>query len=206
MSTTIELRDKFSAATEVTSLATSDRVLAIDANGDQKKISRTNLANQGFSQTFSADANSAGRWVRIAKMSNYGSSCMLTISSGGFSGGWIYPLTMLVTAPHAGSLDNISIVSLCPQKANTVNSSYPCSKIRVTGAEETKYIDIFVANSYARTLNIVISCAMFSSLVTPAENPAVGNKVKEFDVSDLWGGGKLLSYNQLRNFTERRVA
>lgn len=188
MSLTRTLKDKVKNAQEVTSLEASDRLLAIDTNGNQKKISRTNLINQGLLVSFSAEANSTGRWIRIAQMTDYGSSCILTISVSGYSAGWYYPLTMLVTAPHGNSSETISIVSLSPRKVESSNGIYPFSKIRITGIEQQKYIDIFVSNPYKRNMNILMSCAMCSSLVAPVENPATLAKVKEFDVSNLWRG------------------
>lgn len=202
MSLTRTLKDKAKNAQEVTSLEASDRLLAIDTNGSQKKISRTNLINQGLLVSYSAEANSTGRWIRIAEMADYGSSCILTISVKGYSGGWYYPLTMLVTAPHANSLETISIVSLSPRKVESSNGIYPFSKIRITGSEANKYIDIFVSNSTVRHMNILMSCAMLSSLVTPVENPTTSTKVKEFDVSNLWGG--VIGYLPITyNYTEQ---
>lgn len=210
MNDTALMTDVFKNAQTVASMDSTDRLAVIDNAGVLKGIVRTDAVNQDMAMTYTAGANSAGRWIRIAKMTDYGSSFILTATVKGFHSGWCYPLTMLVSAPHGSSTATMLVIPISQGKANLPNAHYPFSKIRISGKEGSKSIDIFVANPVAWTMRFSLGCAVYSQLVAPTENPTAGEYEKQFDVVDLWGGGNYISLNKLQfkriTFAGRRAA
>lgn len=67
MSNPTTLADVLKGAPEVTSLESADRLLAVDANGDQKKISRYNLVPSNLRDNTYSETNKG--WIRIASSS-----------------------------------------------------------------------------------------------------------------------------------------
>ncbi len=187
MSEGMPITDLLKSSPEVTSLATTDRILAIDSNGEPKKISRSNTVNQDKQMKFTVTAGDE-RWIRVAKMTEYGSCCIMTVAATGFNGGWGYPLIFALNAPHGGSSSTIRIIPLNPGLHNTT-CYWSVPKIRISGNEANKYIDVYVpTRSSIRVLNIHLSNAVGCSLVDPVEDPTTYANVKEFDVASLWGG------------------
>ena len=193
MSTTKELKDVFKAAQEVTSLESSGSVMVCDNNGTPKKMSRDNLMRQDREIYRYRVVAGEERWIRIAKMSDYGSSAIVSISHVGFNGGWCFPITAMVCAPHAGSSVTMSVTSLVPKPQVVPGYSFPFSKMRITGNEGIKYIDILVSKySVDHFLCVSLVCGIATSLVTPVENPAEMTATKEFSIDSIltakWGG------------------
>ncbi len=187
MSEAILLADVLKSAPEVTSLVTTDRILAFDSQGEPKKITQENAVTQNSLLKAVIPAGDA-KWYRIASMSSYGSCAIMAVGLIGYTGGWFYPLVFCLTAPHGGNLDTMSIAPLNPGKASNVGR-YAISKVRVSGDEGTKHIDIYVDSStYARNLRVSVSSAVAFNLVSPIENPTTLATVKEFDVASVWGG------------------
>ena len=73
-------------AQELTSLAATDRLLATDANGNLRRISRDNLVNQNrLADTLYADSNN--RWTRVASWyNNDAASAIICLTAGYWSG------------------------------------------------------------------------------------------------------------------------
>lgn len=169
----------------VTSLGDDDAL--ISAKG--KRIKVENVSKAGNSMTFTLTAGE-DRWVRVADMNGYGSSCIFAISAARINQGYIIPLTMLISAPHGGASGNILIKPLSLEKVNTANARYLFTKIRVSSMEARKYVDLWMTNITADVaVTVVIACPLYTTLVTPTENAAPLTHIKEFEVdSSLWGG------------------
>lgn len=173
----------------VTSLTDTDTLLAVGSDGNGKRIKLSNAQKQNTGMSFSLPAGD-DRWVRIAKMTDYGSSCILSVTSKRVGMKYCVPVTMIVTATHAGNSGNQKVIALSEAMVGSNNSRYPFSKIRITGTEGVKYIDIFVHDLTATAqMYVGIACAMFSEMSGPEINPALLTNTKEFEIADIFGGG-----------------
>lgn len=192
---TKELSQVFNAAQEATSLASTDKLLIADANGAPKRISLPNAQNQNNTSSFVLAAG-ADRWVRLAKMTGYGASCILMVGARRISNRFNIPVTMLVQAPHGSSASNMKITILSQSIVSSSNSRYLFSKIRITGSEGTSYVDVLMTDlSSEATVGVNMTGCLFSELVDPVENPETMATVREFVLEDLFsqsagvGGG-----------------
>lgn len=121
---TTKLSDILKASAEVTSLASTDRLLAVDADGGTKKITRAGLDSDKFSSTgFLASVNSG--WLRIGSFSGQGDVLLYC----GATWGAATPTAILISAiAHINGDANINRVvnllpSTCFKKARLVKKS-----------------------------------------------------------------------------------
>ena len=161
-----------------------DTLLGV-SNGSLVQLNRNNL----FSMSYTVGSGDE-RWIRIAQMTQYGSSCILAINTLGFVGGWQWPVTLMVTAPHGASSGTMQISAISHPKPASTSAKAPFSQLRISGHEQLKYVDILMpASTSDKTLVVGISCALGASLVTPVENPTTLATVKVIDYADLFDRG-----------------
>lgn len=207
---TTTMPDVLKGAQKVTSLDSTDRMLAFDSNGNPRSIAADTFLTQNSVASLYVPANQEG-WLRIAKLGNYGAACIIGVTMIGFNGGWNLPVLLAVSAPHGSSKTTMDITPLNKKQTESANCKYAFSKMRITGNEATKYLDIYVvAKDVARSLRVSLGASLDCTLMTPAFDPQESTSTKEFLISDLWGGGKSLYINKLRlrltNGSERRAA
>lgn len=82
---TTKLSDLLKASEEVTSLASTDKVLAVDADGETKRISSHNLVTPNLRDETYADKNS--EWIRIASSVNNAAAAATVYFTDGFWAG-----------------------------------------------------------------------------------------------------------------------
>ena len=158
-----------------------DTLLGI-SNGSLTRFNRDNL----LSVSCTVESGDE-RWIRIAQLTSYGSSCILAINTLGYSGGWQWPVTLMVTAPHGATSGTMPISAISHPIPASTSGKAPFSQLRISGREQLKYVDILMpASTSDKTLVVSISCALGASLVTPVENPTTLATVKVIDYADLW--------------------
>ena len=109
----------------------------------------------------------------------------------GFNGGWNLPVLLAVSVPHGSSKTTMDITPLNKKQTESANCKYAFSKMRITGNEAIKYLDIYVvAKDVARSLRVSLGASLDCTLMTPAFDPQESTYTKEFLISDLWGGVK----------------
>ena len=196
MSESKTLADVLKGAPEVTSLASADRILAVDANGNQKKISKGHLRNEGI-MTSKLVAKGDSGWLRIANLSA-NSSAIVKIS---VAWGSIMPAMVLFGFffhPNGG----------CNIKPNILMSSSSVldSARFVRKRNSLGYLDIKVPITATENFSVEIIAPVGVTLtVGDATDAAIpeGFNTEEYS---LVGGGKTLRFNQLRRVAERRAA
>ncbi len=199
MSDGIKLPDVLKGATEVTSLSSTDRLVAFGSNGELKKITKANaVKKQAYIHGISSP-----QWVRVA-------------SFGGSVGALIAIESIWHNVPgnrilidcflHPDSISYNSITTLS-QMANAANRLLKKCRV-VVKRNSVCYFDIYYdATSQEQVFVKVVQGEYFSTLAEPiagAEIPE-GYTAKEFVFSENFGGGgKTLSLNLLCNLEERR--
>ena len=141
MSEPIILNNILKGSTESSSLASSDRILAVDSNGDIKRVSRSNLINQ---DTYLQSTISPGEsnWLRVAELpANASGILKISIDWGG-----IMP-AMIVLSVMAHCNSNSACRMQCISR---LSSSSVFSKARIVRkANTTCYLDIYAPLSSA---------------------------------------------------------
>lgn len=198
MSDGIKLPDVLKGATEVTSLSSTDRLVAFGSNGELKKITKANaVKKQAYIHGISSP-----QWVRVA-------------SFGGSVGALIAIESIWHNVPgnrilidcflHPDSINYNSITTLS-QMANAANRLLKKCRV-VVKRNSVCYFDIYYdSTSQEQVFVKVMQGEYFSTLAEPiagAEIPE-GYTAKEFVFSENFGGGKTLSLNLLCNLEERR--
>ena len=91
MAETMDLKDVLKSAQTVTSLnsetgglANEESLLAIDADGVPKRVSRRTLVNSTYQQCYQSPV--VDRWHRVAKITNYASAGIVTLTTGLWAG------------------------------------------------------------------------------------------------------------------------
>ena len=206
MSDVRTLADKLKAAQEVASLASTDRLMAVDAEGNLKRI--------GQSLGRLKDIQSPqGTWMRIGYGAGGGvsSSVLFLIAqswSNDLPGSALIAVSMSAADWGANNNPQVRVLS-------SINISR-FSKIRIlvpsaSTSGKVSYIDIYQnSRNPKNTISIVGSLNFTADVSANAEIPE-GYTAIERDLASCVlavnsGGGKTLSFNQLCNFAERRVA
>ncbi len=197
---TKELNDVLKNATEVTSLASTDRLAVIGGAGVLKKIN----GHVGVSKDFYNVPE--GSWIRIGVASEHSKSAFVLFSA---IQSWSNsrPGSILVAATF-GSADYgdcythgaINILS-GTNKACFPKARFVCPSSNTGGVI---YLDLYMAANNPVNSISVISKQNFNVEISQTATIPEGYSTKEFDLTTVEGGGKLLSFNQLHKYTERR--
>ena len=185
---------------ESLSLAGTDRILAFDTTGQQKKISRANLLS-------SWDINpQAEGWIRLLSY-NVAGDVLLSISNGwsALKGNFVVFAAMM----HAAANDYNKVTTLV-NMTNSLTSPVSFTKIRVlrkSGSEG--YIDIWYPGSTStQSVHVTILCSRNVTRLTPEYNAQIpeGYTAVELDITKPAWGGKTLYHSYLQFIAERRAA
>ena len=116
-------------APELTSLAATDRLLATDANGSLRSISRDNLVNQG--KVIDTEyASNATRWTRVAYWKNdVAASAIIFLTSGFWAGN-----------PRGHIIAVTNIYNTIPYVKLILGESL---RVRVVKQDNTLFLDIY---------------------------------------------------------------
>lgn len=200
MSETKTLQEKFAAATEVTSLGSTDRLAVVDDTGNIKKISNARVNGYASYKTPSS-IDSVGTWVRIM---NLGTCVGILCITNTFSTNCPSNVVMAINIgyPKSTYLNTLLLNNFFP------SSRYVKARFVVSNTSGEGYLEFFVKNvAPGDTFHVYWfgSGVALMQGFTKGEVPE-GFSVKEFDLTTaMWGGNSLL-FNYLRNLTERRVA
>lgn len=168
----------------VTSLDSTDTVIATDATGAGKRISKTNLRmNRVFFNTISSPT-----WVRVAQVNSAGWALMKIFNA------WLNVpgnniLLDMQLHPNSESYNHVTVLS---RTANSPNSMF--QKIRVVRQKGSAYyIDIYYNASTAEQVYVYLIESLNVTLLTPEQNAEIpeGYTAIEFDITKAaWGGVK----------------
>ena len=149
MSDTRSLKDKLKSAQEVTSLASSDRLMVVGSDGSVGKISRVNLEGNVISKGFDSS-----QWVRLFSVTNTAVLFILEQNFFNHPGGSV----LVHACIQKDSLDFCSFSTLSKLvHHSTVN---PFTKVRVVRSSTTAYVDFF----YNRTMYNVLTLKILSPI------------------------------------------
>lgn len=166
----------------VTSLADSDTVLATDATGAGKRISKTNLLRTRVVFT----NISSPTWVRVAKVLSSACALMKIISTWNNVPGNNILLDMQLH-PNSVSFNHVTVLS---RMSNSPNSML--QKMRVVRKSASEYyIDIYYNATTAEQVYIYLIHGLNVTLLTPQPDAEIpeGYTAVEFDISKAsWGG------------------
>ncbi len=168
---------------ESLSLAGTDRILAFDTTGQQKKISRANLLS-------SWDINpQAEGWIRLLSY-NVAGDVLLSVSNGWstLKGNFVLFAAMM----HASPSDYSKVTTLV-NMSNSGTGSF--SKIRVIKKSASEgYLDIWYPGSTAaQSVRVTILCSRNVTRLTPEYEAQIpeGYTAVELDITKpAWGGVK----------------
>ena len=199
MSETRPLKDKLKNAPEVTSLASTDRLMVVGNDGSPAKISIANAVtkNSKVASTFSGNKS---RWITIAQIGvSEAWGGILTVSSGLWSGDPALHVFALGGRYSNGTALRPVIQSLLGPTSNV--------SFRIVVLDTSLRLDYKCYSMRAE-----VNSMGHIPLMTPIEADAIpaDATVWQYDFSTsvfgISGGGKTLPFNRLRNFAERRVA
>lgn len=195
---TKELSQVYKDAQAVTSLESSDSILVVDNNGDQKRISRYSLVSQGSQISQQVSAGESG-WLRIAQVS-YNSCGIIKVAIN-----WGSTPPAVIFFAYSVHVNGHYLVK-CISRLAVTNMF---SKIRIVKkASASGYIDVYAPITSGHTFNFSLLASTSTSLTPGTSTDATvpdGYDSVEF-TSANWRGGKSLPFNKLRNLAERRVA
>lgn len=177
---TKEYKDVLKNAQEVASFETTDRVLMVGPNGDQKRISKSNLVNQGTQYMASVSAGESG-WYRLAQVS-FDSSGIIKVAIGWGSNA--PAVIFFAYNVHVNGYFMIKCIS-------RLSPSSLLSKIRILRKQNTGgYIDVYAPITSATTFSVSLLAASSTTLMPSTSTDATvpeGYGVEEF-TSANWGG------------------
>lgn len=198
MMPTKELQEVYNNAQEVTSLGSTDRLLAKDADGNPKSISSENLKDKiQFTST-------AGKWHTLLALglggrASVGSMAITTspVNQECFLLKWSIMRTGSIT-PKVFEIFN-------PLTSFGVTIMPKLRVLAPTSSGFPAYIEVFITEP--KTVDVCLG-ACVNVHFNYGINTGIpsGYNVLEFDLSIFGGGGNLFVSNQLRNLAERRVA
>ena len=183
MSTPTLLPAILKAAPGVTSLATGDRILSVDANGNPQKISRLQVATPSISATLDTP-----QWVRVASF--MAGAALISISTTWSHNPGIRLLVDLILHANSPSYNNAAVLSRLVNSGTSV-----INKLRVVVKNQsTSYLDIWYNASGSNKIGVnLIDCFNNVSLLPAMELDAQipdGYTAKEFSLTQpAWGGG-----------------
>lgn len=199
MSEGMPITDFFKSSPEVTSLASTDRILAIGSNGEPKKISRAKVKDNVINFE-----PSAPQWIRIGKFVS-GAVVTLSIFSKWETTPGFRVLVDLILHANSPSYNFATVLSKMSHAKSSV-----FTKLRVvTKTSTVSYVDIYYNGNGNNGGSVASFNDMNFDLLTPEMDAQIpdGYNVKEFDLTQTaWGGGKRLFFNRLQFHTERRWA
>lgn len=182
MSDVKKLSDVFKASSEVTSLESTDRVLAIDANGNPKRIRRDRIATP---YVFFNDI-STPQWVRIGKFTSSACALIKIFSIWNNIPGNNILVDMLLH-PNNAQYNAATVLS---RMRNAGNSLLP--KLRVVRKHTSEsYIDLYYNGNTAELVYIYLIHNQNVTLLTPEPDAQIpeGYTAVEFDISTVSLGG-----------------
>lgn len=200
MSEAMTLAALLKSATEVTSLASSDRLLAFDSNGSLKKMSQSSCVDQGTRMSINLPA---GKWSRIVTLRKSLASVGHVAISTSYP-----PMSILlgIGSQRTGILEsgNLHVISCVGEGPNQLH----ITNVRISGKQSSDYeavIDVYART--ACTVEVYIS-GIGLSLANETDVAQYGSISFEYPLAYnmYWGGGKRLFINCLQFYTERRVA
>lgn len=176
----------------VTSLDTTDTVLATDVNGAGKRISKTNLRmNRVFFNSISSPT-----WVRVAQVNSAGWALMKIFNA------WLNVpgnniLLDMQLHPNSESYNHVTVLS---RTANSPNGML--QKMRVVRQKGgAYYIDIYYNANTAEQVYVYLIDSLNVTLLTPEPDAEIpeGYTAVEFDISKAsWGGVKRCATNSCK--------
>lgn len=182
MSDVKKLGDVLKTSSEVSSLESTDRVLAVDANGNPKRITRTRLV----SPYVYFNNISTPQWVRVAKFSS-GSCALIKIFSTWHNVPGNNILVDMLLHPNARQYNSVTVLSRMRNSANNM-----LQKLRVVRKSTSEcYIDLYYNSNTAELVYIFLIQGQGITLLTPEGNASIpeGYADVEFDISTVLSGG-----------------
>lgn len=169
-------------APELTSLAATDRLLATDANGSLRQISRENAVQQGTKSTFVPDSSFPSGWVRVASLvlEAFG---LLSVNLT-----WAVATTqasLLSVAAHVNGFRSVnSVKNALPSKNNGLTKA---RIVRKAGTNQM-YLDLYLVNRPGR-MHITMLSSINMSLINTLSDPIVEDSdvVEEYSVTQSGG-------------------
>lgn len=199
---TLQLDALLKSSPEVSSLGGNDRILAVDGNGEMRRISRSNL-DSGKSLKIKFPLSISSGWVRIGRFDSQGNVLLYC----GLIWGVATPNQFLLSASaHVNGNESVNrVINLMPSKVFT--------KARlVKKADGAIYLDIYF---YLRPGALIITdlAGFLFNFTEPIFNPSIEASDTTW-ASDLSGGGKnrcqtdsyILLSAFVNHFEERRTA
>ena len=197
MSETMELKDVLKSAQTVTSLnnetgglANEEMLLAVDADGVPKRVSRRTLVNATYQQCYQTPA--VKRWHRVAKISGSASAGLIYLTTGLWAG-WPAGHVLGVAYTQLNAGDTVYIRQIVGKEL----------KYRLLKKDGAYFLDIFDACN--RQVTSVSGIGITAMSVVNPETEGYETVVAETTLPLAWGG-KTLHLNQLRRAAERRAA
>ena len=177
MSTTKNLKDVFKDAQEVTSLASTDRLMVKDANGNLKCIGRTAFN----SNSASVNSNSA-QWVRLFSINGSGALCFDVSTNYNTATPSFYLVQMLFDSVDSCIMKVVSSIHMGESRALT--------KFRLVKEGSLCYIDAFYSVSSLNSIRVSIYPSFREVIPIMTVNPELSGQAlyKEFLLSNIGGG------------------
>ena len=185
MSTSRTLKDKLKNAQAVTSLESSDRILAADANGNLKKITRERVANPFVS----SGSISSPQWVRFASFGGLGSALLFFQSDWNNNPG-MHLIVDAILHSHALNYNKIAVLSRLVNTTSTV-----LAKLRVViKRDATCYLDVYYSPSTANTFSVRLIAGGITMLASPIFNAEIpdGYTAREFSLATVSGSAEIV--------------
>ena len=201
MSEPVLLPAIFKGATEVTTLASTDRILAVDSNGNPVKATANTLLGG-----YRSGNQDTAQWIRFAKFSNAGAALLVLQTSWSYNPGERLLIDLLVH-PHNTGYCKCTVLS----KMVNSGASNVISKLRFVLKRNAEcYIDFYYASNQRNDFSCRLIAPNELTLI-PFEKDAQipdGYTAREVDLTQIafGGGGKTLFTNVLRNYRDRRCA
>lgn len=190
------LADVLKSSPEVTSLASADRLLAVDANGNPERIRRTKLISK--SNSIGVDSP---QWIRLFSFTT--SYLFFQLASSFYNNPGNSILIHALLNRDSQDYCNVEIISHLKNLPNGV-----FSKMRVLrkDSDSPAYMDVYYTPTKYNNVFLAIMPGVGDPepLLEPNASIPSGYSVKEFDMAVR--GGKTLRVNQLRRVAERRAA
>ena len=182
MSETRTLKDKLKNAQEVTSLASSDRLMVVGSDGSPKRINESSFRKNYFRGPSNVSGMSSGKWVRIMAIETY--SCGIVWISNSYN----------TQAPRCSCFVFVPSSKSTPALMQVIplNTSSFFQKLRIVHNSSGMFMEVFV-----KTLNEVndLILAVSGTLTVPdsfsAGEASDDYTLREFDLTSavVVGGG-----------------
>lgn len=186
---TTTMPDVLKGAQNVTSLDSTDRVLAFDTNGNLKSLTRESMMSQHLRASMDEDAPASGRWLRILEVSSM-SNGFVWISNR-WSNKPPRPLCFMYLGAHRQNINYARVLVFEP-------SPYFTKLRMVSPSSDHYYLEVFVV-SFSKTNDIDLTVS--GNLTVPdsfvaGEIPSE-SVVQEFDLTQTIFGGGVTRYSTI---------